>query len=103
MASRTASRALRSSIQQLAKPAVQRRSFVAAASAVRAGANAAPKAAMSAGVQQQKRGMKTIDFAGVKETVYGMRALSVETRGYTGRVLTRCLQSVRTGQGRNFL
>lgn len=70
MASRTASRALRASIAQLAKPAVQRRSFVAAASAVRAGASAAPRAAVGAGMQQQ-RGMKTIDFAGTKEVVYG--------------------------------
>jgi ketol-acid reductoisomerase len=57
----------------LAKPAVQRRSFVAAANTVRVGATAAPKAAVSTGVQQ-KRGKKTIDFAGVKEVVYGMCA-----------------------------
>lgn len=70
MASRTASRALRASVAQLAKPVVQRRTFVAAASAVRAGATAAPRAAVSASLQQV-RGVKTIDFAGTKEDVYG--------------------------------
>ncbi|KAF2436543.1 ketol-acid reductoisomerase [Tothia fuscella] len=66
MASRNAGRALRSSIAQLVKPAVQRRSFVAAANAARAGA---PKAAVSTSFQQT-RGVKTIDFAGTKEDVY---------------------------------
>jgi ketol-acid reductoisomerase len=65
--SRTASRALRAAIQQAAKPAVQRRSFIAAANTIRA----APKVAVSTGMQQQKRGKKTIDFAGVKEDVFG--------------------------------
>merc|ERR1711981_1008674 len=67
MASRTASRTLRAAIQQAAKqPAVQRRSFIAAANTVRA----APKVAVSTGMQQQRRGKKTIDFAGVKEDVH---------------------------------
>merc|ERR1711981_96879 len=67
MASRTASRTLRAAIQQAAKqPAVQRRSFIAAANTVRA----APKVAVSTGMQQQRRGVKTIDFAGTKEDVY---------------------------------
>merc|ERR1719174_2212910 len=67
MASRTASRTLRAAIQQAAKqPAVQRRSFIAAANTVRA----APKVAVSTGMQQQRRGKKTIDFAGDKEKVY---------------------------------
>lgn len=68
MASRNASRALRSSLAQLVKPAVQRRTFVAAANAVR---SAAPKAAVSTSFQQT-RGVKTIDFAGTTEKVYGM-------------------------------
>lgn len=68
MASRNASRALRSSLAQLAKPAVQRRTFVVAANAVR---SAAPKAAVSTSFQQT-RGVKTIDFAGTTEKVYGM-------------------------------
>merc|ERR1711981_571444 len=67
MASRTASRTLRAAIQQAAKqPAVQRRSFIAAANTVRA----APKVAVSTGMQQQRRGVKTVDFAGHKEDVY---------------------------------
>ncbi|KAH7135373.1 6-phosphogluconate dehydrogenase [Dendryphion nanum] len=69
MASRPASRALRQSIRQLAAPAVQRRTFVSALSAARAGAKAAPKAAVTSQFQQT-RGIKTIDFAGTKETVY---------------------------------
>jgi ketol-acid reductoisomerase len=84
MASRTASRALRASVQQLAKqPAVQRRSFIAAANTVRA----APKVAVSTGMQQQRRGKKTIDFAGVKEEVYG-RSFEWYCVVAAGRLLT---------------
>ena len=71
MASRTATRALRSSLRQAAKaPAVQQRTFVSAVNAASRPALAqAPKAA-----QQfvQQRGIKTVDFAGHKEDVYGM-------------------------------
>lgn len=74
MASRTATRALRSSLRQAAKaPAVQQRTFVSAINAASRPALAqAPKAA-----QQfvQQRGVKTIDFAGHKEDVYGMHDL----------------------------
>lgn len=70
MASRTASRALRASARQLAAPAVQRRTFVSALNAASKGVvAAAPRAA--AMPQQQTRGMKTIDFAGTKEVVFG--------------------------------
>jgi len=71
MASRTATRALRSSLRQAAKaPAVQQRTFVSAINAASRPALAqAPKAA-NAFVQQ--RGVKTVDFAGHKEDVYGM-------------------------------
>lgn len=55
--------------RQLATPAVQQRTFVAAANAVRAGLTARP--APVAPSQQQVRGVKTIDFAGVKEDVFG--------------------------------
>jgi ketol-acid reductoisomerase len=55
--------------RQLASPAVQRRTFVAAAGLVRASAVAASRAAAPA--RQQVRGVKTIDFAGSKEEVYG--------------------------------
>ncbi|KAF4990785.1 hypothetical protein FGRMN_8274 [Fusarium graminum] len=70
MASRNFSKALRGPARQLASaPRVQQRTFVAAArSAVRAGAVARPVAAGP--MQQQVRGVKTIDFAGHKEDVY---------------------------------
>jgi ketol-acid reductoisomerase len=80
--SRTASRALRAAIQQAAKPAVQRRSFIAAANTIRS----APKLAVSTGMQQQTRGKKTIDFAGVKEDVFG--GSRVPSIVVAGRVLT---------------
>lgn len=68
MASRQAPRALRNAARQLAATApAQKRSFV---SAVNAAKRAAPKAAVSAQFQQT-RGLKTVDFAGHKETVYG--------------------------------
>jgi len=70
MASKHTSRALRSSVKQLTAPIVQRRTFIAASNAVRAGAAAAPKAAATTPFQQT-RGIKTIDFAGTKETVFG--------------------------------
>lgn len=70
MASRPAARVLRQSARQIAAPAVQRRTFVSALQAARAGATAAPKAAVTTSFQQV-RGKKTIDFAGHKETVYG--------------------------------
>ncbi|XTI91521.1 putative ketol-acid reductoisomerase protein [Cenococcum geophilum] len=55
--------------QLTAAPVVQRRTFVAAVGAARAGIAAAPKAAVSTPFQQT-RGVKTIDFAGTKETVF---------------------------------
>jgi ketol-acid reductoisomerase len=79
MASRTASKALRSSAsRQLTAqaPASARRSFVTAVngSGRRATALAASRlggyGAVAAPIQQA-RGVKTIDFAGVKEKVYG--------------------------------
>jgi len=75
MASRSFTKALRSPLaRQLASPATQRRTFVAAAGAVRASAVKARPAL--AGAAQQSRGVKTIDFAGTKEDVYGMLAHS---------------------------
>ncbi|KAK3988636.1 6-phosphogluconate dehydrogenase [Cladorrhinum sp. PSN332] len=68
-ASRSFSKALRSPMaRQLVTPAVQRRTFVAAAGLVRASAVAAARSAPVA--RQQTRGVKTIDFAGSKEDVY---------------------------------
>ncbi|KAK5168107.1 Bifunctional acetohydroxyacid reductoisomerase [Saxophila tyrrhenica] len=66
MASKNASRALRSSLRQLSAPRIQQRTFAAAVSAARP---AWQKAATPAFVQQS-RGMKTVDFAGDKEVVY---------------------------------
>ncbi|KAG8625273.1 hypothetical protein KVT40_007024 [Elsinoe batatas] len=68
MSARQASKALRSSLKQLSRPAVQQRSFTAAAlGATRANAvRQAPKVVAA----QQTRGVKTIDFAGHKEKVF---------------------------------
>lgn len=65
MASRTFSRALRSPLaKQLRAPA--HRTFVSALNA-----SARPTAARAVAAAQQVRGVKTIDFAGTKEDVYG--------------------------------
>jgi hypothetical protein len=73
MASRTFSRALRSPLaKQLSAPA--RRTFVSALNA-----SARPTAARTVVAAQQVRGVKTIDFAGTKEDVYGeFQELSLE-------------------------
>lgn len=68
MASKHASRALRTSLKQISTPRVQQRTFAAAVNATRA---AWQKPATPAFVQQT-RSMKTVDFAGDKEVVYGM-------------------------------
>lgn len=71
MAARGFSKAVRSQLaRQLASPATQRRSFVAAANLVRATAVQA-RPAVAGVAQQQVRGVKTIDFAGTPEEVYG--------------------------------
>lgn len=71
MSARSASRALRNSLKQLSRPAVQQRTYITAA--VNAGrtvtAKQVPRVAVAA---QQTRGLKTVDFAGVTEDVYGM-------------------------------
>ncbi|KAH7148617.1 putative acetohydroxy-acid isomeroreductase [Dactylonectria macrodidyma] len=69
MASRSFTKTLRGSMaRQLAAPAVQQRTFVAAArTAARPGVVARPALASLA---QQVRGVKTMDFAGHKEDVY---------------------------------
>uniref|UniRef100_A0A8H7NFI1 Ketol-acid reductoisomerase, mitochondrial n=1 Tax=Bionectria ochroleuca TaxID=29856 RepID=A0A8H7NFI1_BIOOC len=69
MASRSFSKSMRSPLaRQLAAPRVQQRTFIAARNLIRAGA--ARAAPVTAPAQQQVRGVKTIDFAGVKEDVY---------------------------------
>ncbi|KAK3054687.1 Bifunctional acetohydroxyacid reductoisomerase [Extremus antarcticus] len=66
MASKHASRALRSSLKQITAPRIQQRTLAAAVSAARP---AWQKTAAPAFVQQT-RSMKTVDFAGDKEVVY---------------------------------
>lgn len=73
MASRGFSKSLRAA-RQLAAPRVQQRSFVAARQLV--GAATATRPAVGAAVQQI-RGLKTMDFAGHKEDVYGKSAIKV--------------------------
>lgn len=71
MASRSFGKAFRAPLtRQLGSPAAQRRTFVSALRGVRAGAAQSTRAAL-AGQTQQIRGLKTIDFAGHKETVFG--------------------------------
>ena len=71
MASRSFSRALRSSItHQLTSPATQHRTLISASKYARRGL-AAPLKPASVATFQQTRGVKTIDFAGTKEVVYG--------------------------------
>lgn len=70
MASRSFSKTLRAPLaRQLASPRVQQRSYIAGRNLVRATAAAVARPAVA---QQQVRGVKTIDFAGHKEDVYGM-------------------------------
>lgn len=71
MASRSASRTLRSSLsKQLPAAPTQRRSIVPAVNAARIATTHVARPAFALQTQQW-RGMKTIDFAGTKETVYG--------------------------------
>ena len=71
MASRGFSKALRSQLaRQVTSPAAQRRSFVAAANLVRATTRQAARPVVGV-AHQQVRGVKTIDFAGTPEDVYG--------------------------------
>lgn len=72
MSSRTATRALRASLRQVARPATQQqRTYLTAAlnaASRTTAAKAMPKATVAA---QQVRGVKTVDFAGHKEKVFG--------------------------------
>ncbi len=71
MASRSFSKALRSPLtRQLVTPVTSRGISIAALKGTRAGVTGAVKAA-SGGPIQQIRGVKTIDFAGHKEQVFG--------------------------------
>lgn len=82
MASRSFSRALRSPLtRQLAAPAAQRRTLISASRLARTGV-ATPLKPTVTGSLQHSRGLKQIDFAGTKETVYGksQRAIAIHLR-----------------------
>jgi len=82
MASRTFVRALRSPASRQFVAPVQKRTIVTAFSAARAAVAVAPR---FAGVPlQQKRGVKTIDFAGVKEEVYGWLFMMIMIYDWVG-------------------
>lgn len=71
MSSRTASRTLRAALKQAQRPAVQQqRTYLSAAlnAARTTGVKQLPRASVAA---QQVRGVKTVDFAGDKEKVFG--------------------------------
>ena len=71
MASKNFSRALRAATKQkITAPSGQTRSFVSAV-ATRPVVAAAQRPAFKSPSSQQSRGVKTIDFAGSKETVFG--------------------------------
>jgi hypothetical protein len=84
MSSRTASRTLRAALKQAQRPAVQQqRTYLSAAlnAARTTGVKQLPRASVAA---QQVRGVKTVDFAGDKEQVFGK----------TDSQLTRNLSSI---------
>lgn len=70
MSSRTATRAAVRALKQASRPAVQQRTYLTAAlnAGRQTAAKQAPKATYAA---QQVRGVKTVDFAGHKEKVFG--------------------------------
>ena len=71
MASRSFSQALRAPVQrQLIAPAIPRRSFVSAITNTKTIARPASRTAKAV-TAYQIRGVKTIDFAGHKEKVFG--------------------------------
>lgn len=100
MASRNASKALRASVKQLTSPRVQQRTFVGAVNAARSNVLSASKPA-AAVFSQQQRGLKTVDFAGSKEEVFGMDGTVESTQKL--KTTDEMLQSVLTGHGKSFL
>lgn len=91
MASRSFQKVLRSPLtRQIISPAIQRRTIVSAFGGVRATVAKATTAPI-----QQTRGVKTVDFAGHPEKVFGMFIL----HQYQGRKnLTKLnIQNVPTG------
>jgi ketol-acid reductoisomerase len=77
MASRRAPQALRSSLSQLAKNSASTGARFTPLLASRAALPAVARTAASSVSVQQTRGLKTIDFAGTKEDVYGMNSVQL--------------------------
>ena len=95
MASRSFNRALRAPLaRQFSLPSTQRRTLLTALGNTRKAAFISPKTAVALSLQSS-RGMKTIDFAGHKETVYGIvdlklkAAIYAEFIGRAGGLATR--------------
>ena len=76
MASKNVTRALRTSNFRQISSSTQRRTIVSALNA--ASRTSAKPAFVASTAVQQKRGLKTIDFAGTKEDVYGVLSLVVK-------------------------
>jgi len=73
MASRSTTNALRTSIKQLTRSAVQQQQRSFLTSTFQASRNnALRQASKTIFSAQQTRGVKTVDFAGVEEQVFGM-------------------------------
>jgi ketol-acid reductoisomerase len=92
MNARSLSRAIRLPIARRVVP-IQRRTIV---SALRASA-ARPTVCAAAATPAQSRGVKTVDFAGHKEVVFG-GLYSIHLKEL---LLMLSTQSVRTGQGKS--
>lgn len=58
--------------------------------------------AVNASLQQQ-RGVKTVDFAGTKEKVYGMTNWQIPERTEAQVFDFSAVQNVRTGRGRDYM
>lgn len=97
MASKNVTRALRNSNLRQISSNAQRRTFVSALNA--ASRTTAKPAFVAPTAVQQRRGMKTIDFAGTKEVVYGASAApSTAITQKTTVAKINFLQSVKTGR-----
>ena len=98
MASRSFSRALRSSLShQSTSPVIQRRTLISASKYTRTSLTAPLKPSIISPIQQT-RGVKTIDFAGTKEVVYG----DIPSKQiWVGCRMLMVLQNARIGREKN--
>ena len=100
MASGSFSKALRTPLlRQWIGPAIPRRSFVSAITNAKSVAGLASRTAKTVSAQQT-RGVKTIDFAGHKEKVYGKLQLTI--LGLRLRAAYIMTQNVKTGLERSY-